>query len=273
MNLTIERGKIRLSSYNEWLTGVVRPLQMNIAQGPLATISPYETLTPRGSTPYLGMTVNQKSTISPSFGRFNSPDFIAKVISGDDQAFGELARNMLPKLTNYVFDIFRKNQYPLSKSDAEDVAQDTMLRVSRALRVGGYSPQENAKFTTWIFKIAYNLLCDRYKQLRRRNEVQLSSHSLEAKEKPFSVTTERNRADSNKAIEDLTAHWFDPDEKMHVERVLQSLKEKYRNVLVWVYRDGHTPEEIAEREGVNVNTVHQWLARARKQFKQAYAKL
>ncbi len=67
--------------------------------------------------------------------------------------------------------------------------------------------------------------------------------------------------------------WSDPVEKLHVEQVLQHLKEEYRDVLVRFYRDGLTPEEIAELEGVRVNTVHQRLARARKQFRQAYAKL
>lgn len=219
------------------------------------------------------MTVKKSATGSRPPDPFDSPDFIEKIMSGDDLAFGVLVRGMLPRLTRYVFDTFQRSRYPLSKSDAEDVAQDTMIRISRSVRSGGYTMQANARFTTWIFRISHNLACARYRQLKSRNEVQLSSRGFEAGNRPLDDTEKNKRADSSKAREDITTLWSNPVKKIHIKQVLQSLTKNYRDVLVWAYWDGHTPEEIAQRKGVNVNTVHQWLSRAKKQFRQAYAKL
>lgn len=275
MHITDEQSKIKLSEYNECLIGVVCPLRMIIGQGQglSACISPYKTLMSQGSTPYLGMTVKQSNAGSRSLDLFNSPAFIEKIISGDDYAFRELAHDMILRLPKFVFNTFQYGQYPLSKSDAEDVAQETMFRVGRAIRDGEYNQQPDAKFTTWIFTIARNLAYSRYNQLKKRNEVPLSIQDSNTEDQPFSKIKKRKRAGSSESGEDIAILWSDPIEKLHIEQVLQSLKEKYRDVLIWVYIDDQDPEEIAEREGVHLDTVYQWLSRGRKQFKQAYAKL
>lgn len=284
MSLAIEQSKIKWSEYNRFLMSVADPLQMSIGygQGLLANRSPYEASVLRG-TPYSGMIEKQSSTGSRLPDRFNSPAFIEILKSGDDQAFGELFRIILPLLVEYVLDTFRHSQYPLSKSDAEDVAQETLFRVERAVRAGRFTHQSEAtvtttkkspaKFSTWIYTIAYNLACDRYKQLERSNEVQLSTQDSDAEGQSSSNSKKRKRAGSSGVGEDIAIILSDPTKKLHIEQILQSLKEKYRNILVSVFWDGYTSEEIAQREGVGVNTVHQWLARARKQFRQAYAKL
>jgi RNA polymerase sigma-70 factor (ECF subfamily) len=260
-------------AYNRVLRETAAPLQMIVdhGQGILAYHSSYGASVVRGS-PYSGMTVKQSSKGAPHLDKFNSPSFIKRLQDGDDYAFRELSNVLVKRIANSLFIKFQKGKYPLSKSDAEDLAQDTMLRISREMREGGYIQEPNAKFTTWIYGIAHNLACTRYNQLKRLNEVPLSAPI--ADDQPFGEIEKRKIAGSgNETEEDIASPWSDPTEKLHIEQVLQTLKEKYRNVLIWVYWDGYTPEEIAERVGVRINTVHKWLSRAREQFQEAYAKL
>lgn len=280
----MEQSRIRVGKDNGFSMSLAGHLQTSIEQGQwgLPCQSPYEASVLRGAS-HSGMPAKQSSQGSRSLDRFNSPDFIELINAEDAQAFGELTRVLVPLLTDYIYDIFAHNQHALSNGDAEDVAQETMFRVSRAVRSGGFKHRSEykstsdeksaAEFTTWIFKIAYNLACVRYKQLKRRNEVQFSNLGSNIGGSLSSNTKKRNRADSNELGEDVGISWSDPVKKLHVEQVLQHLKEEYRDVLVRVCIDGLAPEDVAELEGVRVNTIHQRLARARKQFRQAYAKL
>lgn len=280
----MEQSRIQIGKDNGFSMSLAGPLPTSIEQGQrgLPCQSPYETSVLRGAS-HTGMPAKQSGQGSRSLDRFNSPDFIELLKAEDNRAFGELNRVLIPLLTKYVYDLFEHNQYALSRGDAEDVAQESMFRVSRAVRSGGFKHRSEykitsdeksaAEFTTWIFKIAYNLACSRHKQLKRRNEVQFSNLGSNIEGNLSSNTKKRKKADSNKQVEDVGIYWSDPVEKIHIEQVLQHLKEEYRDVLVRVYCDRLTPEDIAELEGVRVNTVHQRLARAKKQFRQAYAKL
>lgn len=74
---------------------------------------------------------------------------------GDTEAFGLLVAKYKAPITRYA-------NYLLADPDqAEDVAQETFLRILRAAK--RYEPR--ARFTTWLYRIAANLC---YDELRRR---------------------------------------------------------------------------------------------------------
>ncbi|MDQ3742899.1 MAG: RNA polymerase sigma factor [Acidobacteriota bacterium] len=219
------------------------------------------------------MTLTRPRKSARSLDRFNSPEFIRRLKDRDEYAFHEL-NLLLPFITSYIFNRYKQNEYPLSVEDAEDIAQETMFIINRGIQSGRYTEREKAKFTTWIFRIARNLAFDRHEQLKRRKETPLGEFSVEKTSRAsLGAREERKRAGGRNMDRAMAANLNDPAERLGIEEALRSLESKYRNVLIWSYLDGYTPEEIAQRMGVRVNTVHQWLARARKQFQRAYAKL
>ncbi len=83
-----------------------------------------------------------------------------EVKAGDDASFEVLLRRYRTPLVNFLYRMVRE------QTTAEDLAQEVFLRVYRARKQ--YAP--NAKFTTWLFRIATNLALNavrdgRYRQM------------------------------------------------------------------------------------------------------------
>lgn len=222
----------------------------------------------------LNMTLTPPKKSARLLATFDTPDFVQRITSGDEGAFRELAKGMIDLLTSYLSLKYGAGKYQLNRSDAEDIAQETMCRVSRALQFGRYEVREKARFTTWIFKIADNLAASRLRQLERRKEIPLEAEGVHGRHAARANSKEeRKRAAGGGVSEAVVAASTDPLKDIYVREILGKLDKKYREILVWVCFHGYSKEEIARRHGVRVNTVDQWLSRAKKQFRNAYAKL
>lgn len=80
------------------------------------------------------------------------------VKAGDDTSFELLLQRYRRPVVNFLFRMVRDS------GAAEDLAQEVFLRVYRARRE--YEP--NAKFTTWLFRIATNLALNAVRDGRHR---------------------------------------------------------------------------------------------------------
>jgi RNA polymerase sigma-70 factor (ECF subfamily) len=86
------------------------------------------------------------------------PEEIARAAKGDERAFERLITAYHPAIYHYLYRLVG------NADDAEDLAQETFLRMARGLpNFAGRS-----QFTTWLFQIAKNLGVD----LLRRREVE-----------------------------------------------------------------------------------------------------
>ena len=87
---------------------------------------------------------------------------LAAVASDQDRAaFGELFRFFAPRVASFM------QRGGLSPSEAEDIAQETMVAVWRKAAL--YDPAQ-AGVSTWIFTIARNLRIDRARKDRRAQD-------------------------------------------------------------------------------------------------------
>jgi RNA polymerase sigma-70 factor (ECF subfamily) len=86
---------------------------------------------------------------------------------GDEEAFEQLVVNYQDRLVHVFYHLVG------SQETAEDLAQETFLRIYRARH--GYVP--TAKFSTWLFKIANNLASNSRRSKGRRKEVDLNTSS------------------------------------------------------------------------------------------------
>jgi RNA polymerase sigma-70 factor (ECF subfamily) len=89
-----------------------------------------------------------------------------RVKAGDDAAFGQLLANYQDRLLAVVAPLLE------SRDAAEDLAQEAFLRVYRARET--YEPA--ARFATWLFRIANNLVKNRHRDAGRRREIELDVH-------------------------------------------------------------------------------------------------
>jgi len=78
---------------------------------------------------------------------FGDAEVMLRVKAGDDDAFGYLVQKYRRAMVHFMFRTTR------TQAVAEDLAQEVFLRVYRSRQ----SYEANAKFTTWLYRIATNL--------------------------------------------------------------------------------------------------------------------
>ena len=126
------------------------------------------------------------------------------------------------------------------EEDARDVCQETFLRAYRAL--SGFRGQ--AKFSSWLYRIALNLCRDWMRRERRAPVVQppedVDLFELAAAREP------------SETIEDLVARQY---LSRAVERAMAALPEEQRTTIVLKEYHGLTFQEIADLVGCPLSTV------------------
>jgi RNA polymerase sigma-70 factor, ECF subfamily len=131
-------------------------------------------------------------------------------------------------------------------ADAEDVAQEAVLRAYRRFR----HLRERQRFRAWLVRITFRLALDRARTAKRRAERETK---WSRPERRAPVVT----------AEDLAARG---EFEVHLGRALEELPEKLRLVLLLSAMRGHTLEEVAGMLRVPVGTVKSRLFFARKQL-------
>jgi RNA polymerase sigma-70 factor, ECF subfamily len=119
---------------------------------------------------------------------------------------------------------------------AEELAQDVFLQLHRSWA----SMKSGEHIVFWLRKVTSNRCIDVVRRRKLRHET-----SLEEAAEPTSL--ERIQ---------------DPLLSAYLERMVASLPEKQRILVVLRYQEGMEPEEIAKALGMNVSTVKTQVSRA-----------
>lgn len=161
------------------------------------------------------------------------------VQAGDQDAFARLMKRYEAPLFNYLRRMTR------SSSDAEDLFQETFIRVYRSS--GRF--RTSGMFRPWVFRIATNLCLDHLKRRTRRREISLD------REEPG------NRPDSGQAIY-LKSKAPNPRESAigreavaKLETAIAELSAKHRAVFLMARYDGLSYGEIARVLRIPTGTV------------------
>jgi len=126
---------------------------------------------------------------------FTDTDLIARVLlSGDQNAFAELVRRHQSPVRAFLTRMTRGDAHL-----ADDLAQETFLKVWQKL----HTYRGSAKFSTWLFGIAFNELRS---AARKRSELLSADLEETAKEKPAIDTNQGLRLDLAAALERLQAN-------------------------------------------------------------------
>jgi RNA polymerase sigma-70 factor (ECF subfamily) len=172
-----------------------------------------------------------------------------RCLAGEERAYRELIERYRRPVYTLVLRMLR------SAEDAEDVAQETFVRMFRAL--DRYDPAR--PFSAWLFTIASRLAIDHLRR-RRVRPMSLTREDAESGEE-----REIDVEDPGPGPEELTARR--EEERTTAERI-EELPEHYRIVVVLRHQQDLSYEEIAEALQLPLGTVKARIHRARALLKE-----
>jgi RNA polymerase sigma-70 factor (ECF subfamily) len=161
-------------------------------------------------------------------------ELVARSIRGDADSFNELVLRWERPIYALAYRTIGREE------DARDVCQETFLRAFRALP--GFRGQ--AKFSSWLYRIALNLCRDWIRRERRAKVVQ-APEGVDLLE----IAAEAGPTES---IEDLVAR---RDLSQAVEKLMARLPEEQRTAIILKEYHGLTFQEIADLVGCPLSTV------------------
>ena len=173
---------------------------------------------------------------------------MAGTAHGDEHAFELLVKRHQSRMLNLI------HRFIGNRPQARDLAQEVFIRVWRA--APRYKPQ--AKFTTWIYRLAANLCLNELRSSGRR-KLLFSESPADAGQTP---NEERNFSPSAEDI--LLAE----ERSRQISHALQSLPENQRMALILKRYDNLSYLEIAKIMECSVSAVESLLVRAKRNLQE-----
>ena len=173
---------------------------------------------------------------------------VRRCLAGDEKAYRELIELYQAQVYSLALRMVRRRE------DAEDVAQETFVRMFRAL--DRYDP--GRPFGAWLMTIASRLCIDHIRR-RRVNPVSLTHHEPGSDE-----TWELDVEDPGLGPDEITSR---SEEERRSNELIQTLPPHYRVVVVLRHQQDLSYEEIAQALNLPLGTVKARIHRAREILK------
>jgi len=179
-------------------------------------------------------------------------ELVRLCLRSDERAARELVDRFERPVFSLIYRMVRDREL------AEDLTQETFVRTFNNLR----RYDRSYKFSSWLFKIGYNLTVD---HLRRKQVKTISMHGS-----PDAVTAERQEATSLT----LESAEESPEDVLHsrelagrMESAIAELRPEYRTAILLRHVEGRAYEEIADIMNVPLGTVKTYIFRARRELR------
>jgi RNA polymerase sigma factor (sigma-70 family) len=161
-------------------------------------------------------------------------ELVQAFIDGHTSSLETLIHRYKDKIYTGIF-MLVKDQYT-----AEDIFQDTFLKIIRTMQAGRYA--EQGKFLPWAMRVAHNLCMDHFRKVRQQVPVTLSDGTDLAE---LLGGTEDN---ASTAMEKRQTH-------NTIRQLIERLPEEQREVIVLrIYAD-LSFKEISDLTSVSINTA------------------
>ncbi len=174
----------------------------------------------------------------------NDTELMTRLAAGDMAALGDIARRHQDKVLSLSYRVLG------DWHRAEDVAQETFLRVHRAAK--NYKPK--AKFTTWLYRIVVNLCFDEQRK-QAKTAAPLEDAALEVL-----AASDSNAAERKEVVE-------------LVKTAVNGLPERQRLAVILHRYDGLSHGEISEVTGWTQSAVESLLVRAYANLRENLGKM
>lgn len=161
--------------------------------------------------------------------------------NGDDGAFSELMQKHYRGVLNYVY------RFTNGSENSEDITQEVFLRVYKSIK--RYKPE--AKFTTWLYKIATNLCLTKLKKMNKKKSYSLD----EMTEKIGTIEDIKSKS----GYDEL----FRKELRDILFNALAKLPENERVAITLNKYEGFSYNEVAEVIGCSLGAVKTHIYRGR----------
>jgi RNA polymerase sigma-70 factor (ECF subfamily) len=165
---------------------------------------------------------------------WSDEELVARSVGGDVDSFNQLILRWERPIFALAYRVIGREE------DARDVCQETFLRAFRALP--GFKGQ--AKFSSWLYRIALNL-CRDWIRRQRRAPVMQAPEGVDL----VDLVSEHGPSES---IEELVAR---QELSAIVEQAMTLLPEEQRTAIILKEYHGMTFQEIADLQGCPLSTV------------------
>lgn len=175
-------------------------------------------------------------------------ELAGEVQRGNIELFGVLMERYQEKITRYG------NKFLSSRENIEDVVQEVFIKAYENIQ----SFDATQKFSPWIYRIAHNTYINALKKSERGplylfDFDTLISHTVVADP----IEKEREQTEIKKIV----------------DKGLDELEPKYREILVLYYLEELSYKEISDVLHIPIGTVGIRLSRAKEMLRQTYKKL
>ena len=189
-----------------------------------------------------------------NYGELSDEELMLRVQEGNNKAYDFLVGRYKNKLYSYLLRLLGND------SEAEEFAQEAFVRAY----INAEKYRTVARFSTWLYTIATNLVRNRIRNVSRRPKmISLWSRDLNAEDGKWVDI----RDDSQRPDEDM--------EQRNLQELIQlailRIPVKYRPSFVLREINGLSYEEIAATTGLKLGTVRSRINRGRKYFRKAAA--
>ena len=173
--------------------------------------------------------------------KLSDQHYINQIVQGDTSVFGVLVDRYKEMIFTLALKMIK------NREEAEEVSQDTFIKIYNSLN----KFKGDSKFSTWIYKIAYNTCLDRLKKNKKEeNSISIdefSDHLVKTLDNALSALEEKER-------------------KQTIQNCLNLLSREENFLLTLYYFDDQNLDEIAKIMGINSNNVKVKLFRSRKKL-------
>lgn len=191
------------------------------------------------------------STVEAQSQYLRDPDvqLMLRVKEGDEAAFARLVAAYQDRLISIFANLVG------GQEAAEDLTQELFLRIYRARH--GYEP--NAKFSTWVFRIANNLASNSRRSKGRRKEVQLKT----TESGPMGTRPAEKLLAEKSAL--MPTRQLDKRElQQYVREAMETLNERQQMALLLHKFEDMSYIDIGEAMEMSPQAVKSLLSRARE---------
>lgn len=165
-----------------------------------------------------------------------TPDslLVSQYLSGSELSLEMLINRHQARIFNFI------NSKVNDRDAAEDIFQDTFIKVIRTLKGGQYN--EEGKFLPWVMRIAHNLVIDFFRKNNRMPKVK-NTEEFDI----FQFISDNSPNVEHSLVQEQVVK--------DLQKLVQELPQDQKEVLIMrLYRD-MSFKEIAENTNVSINTA------------------
>lgn len=165
----------------------------------------------------------------------NDNELVQQFIKGDQNSLEILINRHKSRVFSYILLIVK------NKELAEDIFQETFIKVIRSLKKGKYI--ENGKFVSWVLRISHNLIIDHFRKEKLKGTISNDNSDVDIfNSQKFSEDTIEDQMVMSQILNE-------------VKDLVQELPEDQQQVIYMRHYMGMSFKEIADQTGVSINTA------------------